>query len=223
MQWNFGQGTLPPLLKKMESKNAALFNECFGGDNAKLNSFSDMLDTTTAEQLEWAAGIQANNKVNSEWKTIFDKIGDKKEFQSIQDSEAIAMNHPLAIEKIKWLRSKYPEHFERVTLRSYVALFDLSNQHGRLKDSVMNKLVEYWKSNPPKSQFEVVEKTCIFRGLAGKSEFRADSISRRLGILKGKTVKADATVDNLIVGSSERTNSKYTLLTPNKLIKGLEL
>ena len=68
----------------------------------------------------------------------------------IQENEAIAFGHLMVIKVIKWVRSKYPEHFERITLRSYVALFDLSIQHGGLKEYVMNKLEKKWKSNPPK-------------------------------------------------------------------------
>lgn len=222
MQWNIGQGTLAPLWLKMKAKNEAELIKCFGEDEEKYKEFTKAISEDVAAQLLWARSIQNNTHVlNSAWKNIFIAIGNVVMFQEVQKDEAITLNHSLTMDKIKWLRTIFSEETAKIALRTYVELFDLSNQHKRLTEAVQTKLTNKWDANKPKTQFQIIKDMAIERALIGKKEFRADSISRRLGILNAKAQKVDSSLDAQITTVAERQNNFFNLLTTNKTISNL--
>jgi hypothetical protein len=221
MQWNFGQSTLAPLLIQMKSKDEDTFKQCFNNDLTIYSQFCNVITQSTDKQLEWARSVQTKNHIEASWKAVFDAIANVQAFQDIQTNEAISTNHKLALDKIEWLRQQFPVEMSKITLRTYVALFDLSNQHRRLKTEVQNKLLEDWQKTKPTKQFEIIKQVAIERGIAARSAYRADSISRRLGILYAKPMNADSNINSQITTSSTRENDNFTLIEDNKVISGL--
>ena len=146
IQWNFGQNTLGPLLKKMLDAYPTAFRGCFG-DDADYDTLKKALtDGNQAGQFKWARDLLKNNR--SAWKSAFRKIGSIGAFDQIQREQAIAKYHPSAERAIKSLRAISPTLFAKVELRSYAAIFDLCVQQGSI-DKAMPEIKQRVKGEQP--------------------------------------------------------------------------
>jgi LysM repeat protein len=204
IQWNFGSGTLGPLLKKMLDKDPTAFAGCFGedADFKTLKSALTLADKTA--QAKWARALLKSKR--SAWESAFKNIGSNETFKKIQRDEAVAEYHPLAVAAIKEVRDISPALFKQVELRSYVALFDLCVQQGGIAKfaKAIKTTVEAEK---PQSQLELMKIVVTVRGRGAKAEWASDCISRRMGILQGSSYKS---TENAV--TKERKNTQLTLL-----------
>lgn len=182
IQWNFGQDTLGPLLKRMLAQDGAAFAACFGpGTNyATLKTALERDDQ--AGQLAWARALQRSDK--AAWRTAFQLVGAVDAFNAIQRAEAAAEFHPLVLAAVDDLRLIAPPLFGALEFRSYAALFDLCVQQrsiaraiGAIKARVQNE--------HPASQLDVLKIAVVERGRLANGPWRSDCISRRMGILTG--------------------------------------
>ncbi|SSZ30908.1 Uncharacterised protein [Aggregatibacter aphrophilus] len=202
VQFNFGQNTLGPLLIDMRNKNTTLFNGCFS-NNEDLSSLNKALDKGTNEQMKWAIDMQ--NKYNSRWKDIFNKLAEIREFQEIQIEHADKYIKT-AIHIIRWMRGIHPSVMEKVEFKTFAALVDLSIQQGgidKVKDIIKAKSL----SSPPNTQYAFAKLVVEERGSTASARWRADCISRRLGILNKK-----ATSYSHSGYVAKRDNSKFSLI-----------
>ena len=202
VQFNFGQNTLGPLLIDMRNKNTTLFNGCFS-NNEDLSSLNKALDKGTNEQMKWAIDMQ--NKYNSRWKDIFNKLAEIREFQEIQIEHADKYIKT-AINIIRWMRGINPSVMEKVEFKTFAAMVDLSIQQGgidKVKDIIKAKSL----SSPPNTQYEFAKLVVEERGSTASARWRADCISRRLGILNKK-----ATSYSHSGYVAKRDNSKFSLI-----------
>ena len=73
IQWNFGSGTLGPLLKQMLQADDAAFAGCFGS-NTNYDSLKNAIASgSVTNQMSWAlALLQANRPA---WKAAFTALG----------------------------------------------------------------------------------------------------------------------------------------------------
>ncbi|MBU5611684.1 hypothetical protein [Geomonas azotofigens] len=187
LQWNFGQNTLGPLLKKMLKADPLLFETCFpkGTNYEKLKA--SLMAGDASEQRKWARELLRTNR--SGWQTSFKNIARVAQFNEIQKQEAIANYHHLVMKAITCLRTIRPSDFQRIEINTYVALFDLCvQQHGieQSKARIVNEI----GVRKPASQQEIMRIVITERGLLAKQEYRADCISRRMGILTGEEFTA---------------------------------
>ena len=202
VQFNFGQNTLGPLLIDMRNKNTTLFNGCFS-NNEDLSSLNKALDKGTNEQMKWAIDMQ--NKYNSRWKDIFNKLAEIREFQEIQIEHADKYIKT-AINIIRWMRGINPSVMEKVEFKTFAAMVDLSIQQGgidKVKDIIKAKSL----SSPPNTQYEFAKLVVEERGSTASARWRADCISRRLGILNKKTTSYSHSGY-----VAKRDNSKFSLI-----------
>jgi hypothetical protein len=128
VQWNFGQNTLGPLLKKMVLKNLQSFDACFNSplqrDSLKtaLNDPVNHHTNNVPSQMSWAIDMQ-NVAHRVEWKSIFNKMGEVPDFQEIQ-FESTFNYRDIVLSDIKWMQSKLPTLVVQIPLYMYCALFD---------------------------------------------------------------------------------------------------
>jgi hypothetical protein len=202
IQFNFGQDTLGPLLLKMRKANKEKFDSCFS-ENSDLNSLGSVLDDTIAKQINWAVDMQTLH--NSRWKQIFNNLASVDEFQKIQ-LESVEKYDNSAISIINWMRNQRPHLMEYIELSTFVALHDLSVQQGSI-DNAKEIILEQLSNNEPKDQREFVELVVKERGATASSRWRADCISRRLGILNRKKTKVSHSGQ-----TSERENTNFSLI-----------
>lgn len=86
IQFNFGQGTLQPLLKEYITDNEAEFKSIFGTSKAATLK-KVVFDYSKSQQISWGNSITKSTKtgeVLSEWKEPFKKMGAKLSNQNLQ-------------------------------------------------------------------------------------------------------------------------------------------
>jgi hypothetical protein len=208
IQWNFGSGTLGPLLKKMMDKDAAAFKACFN-ENADYETIGKAIaGGNTADELSWARKLTRvkHSKEWEAWHSAFTKIGSNDAFNKIQFDQAIAQYHPLAVAVIAEIRKISPSLFADVEVRSYCAIYDLCvQQHGIAK--VIHAIAKRVQHEKPANQLELMKIVVVERGLKAKSKWVSDCISRRMGILLGAPYKS--TEHNV---TQQRNNPQFSLL-----------
>ena len=182
IQWNFGQNTLGPLLKKMLATDAAAFATCFGPTTnfAILKSALDRSDNPA--QLAWTRELQSRDK--PAWRVAFQAVGAIDQFNAIQLAAAEAQYHPSTMQAVRQLRLIAPALMAAVEFRSWAALFDLCVQQGSITQALDSIRLRV-KSENPANQSALLKIAVVERARLGKPEFQSDSISRRMGILTG--------------------------------------
>lgn len=180
-QWNFGQGTLAPLLKTMQQANLSEFNSCFS-NKEDLDSLNKALNGSIEEQKEWAINMQ--QKYNTRWKSIFNNLANVKEFQQVQiDYSEKRIEYAKKI--ISWMRKQKPELMKKIELVTFVALVDLAVQQNSI-DIAISQITNKLKNENPASQQEFLKIVVYERGATANEIWRADAISRRMGIINKK-------------------------------------
>lgn len=215
IQWNFGAGTLGPLLLKMMNADPAAFAACFG-PNTNFDALkSAITSASVSQQLSWARGLIAANR--PAWKAAFVAIGSNATFNQIQRQQAITHYHARAMTVITNLRRISANLMVNVEVRSYVAIFDLCVQQNGI-DNVLDAIKTKVAATPPATQLELVTIAVQQRALAAKAKYVADCLSRRMGILTGANYTATA---NGV--TSTRQNPKLGLVAAvgTKFVEGL--
>lgn len=203
IQWNFGQNTLGPLLKKMLARDAAVFAGCFGPSTnyAVLKTALDRNDQD--DQFTWTLELQARDK--AAWRAAFEAVGAVDEFNAIQREQAAAEYHPLVMQAVDQLRHIAPTLIGALEFRSYAALFDLCvQQHAITKalDAIRLRV----KNQKPASQCDLLKIAVVERGRVANAQWQSDCISRRMGILAGAPYES---TENGI--TKKRTNPQLAL------------
>ncbi|HEU4374040.1 MAG TPA: hypothetical protein VFS02_11145 [Telluria sp.] len=203
IQWNFGQNTLGPLLKKMLARDAARFAACFGPstDYAVLKAALDGDDE--AGQKTWTLDLLQRDK--PAWRAAFQAVGAVDEFNAIQREQAAAEYHPLVMRAVDQLRHVAPALMRALEFRSYAALFDLCvQQHSITK--ALDEIQLRAKSEKPASQLDLLKIAVVERAKVAGSDWQSDCISRRMGILTG--VPYESTEHGV---TKKRTNPQLAL------------
>jgi len=216
IQWNFGQNTLGPLLKKMLDANATAFKACFG-EGTDYDTLEKALKAGNKNnEMKWARDVQ--NKNHDAWESAFKNVGSNDTFNKIQRDQAVGQYHPLAGAVIKELRKISASLFANIELRSYAAIFDLCvQQHGI--SNCLSEIKKRIKDEKPASQLEAMKIVVGERARKANSQWRADCLSRRMGILTGAAYEA---TENEI--TAKRKNPQLSLVagaTGAKIVSGL--
>jgi hypothetical protein len=210
IQWNFGQGTLGPLLKLMLDADPAAFAACFGSTANFATLKAALVANRTADQLAWARALQKSNK--PAWSAAFKAIGANDAFNRIQRQQAAGHYHPLVLTALAGLRTLASALLQTVELRTYAALFDLCVQQNGLTKAA-EAIRQRVAAEKPASQLDLLKIAVVERGKVASPEWAADCISRRMGILTG--VPFQATASGL---TKKRDNSQFALIATSGLL-----
>ena len=205
IQWNFGQGTLGPVLLKMLNKNNIRFAECFPGNTNYEKLKNSLLQGNKIIQLEWAREVIRGNR--NGWKQAFTALGDVLEFQIIQLDEA-ARFHSNVQKCLQEMRRMSPELMQRVCVLTYVALYDLCVQQGGLdKAETLSNITKRIIAERPDNQSKLLQICVQERAKTASSRWVADCMSRRMGIIQATPYSATLSGQTAI-----RSNSNFHLL-----------
>lgn len=180
IQANFKSGSLPLLFKKMLAGNGPALEACFEAD---FGFWVSMLHRPLEEQMAWADEISEGSdkrEICSPWRGYFEAVGRYPDFRMIMAEQAKTVYGKalgVAIERLQKNTSITIDH-----LRCFCALFDLCVQQGDLKKALdpIRKRVEIER---PSNQFDLVRIAVEERAHKASPRWRADCLSRRLGIL----------------------------------------
>ena len=180
LQWNLGQGTLQPLLQKINTTDPDIVESIFGQNYAEFNA---VLVAPKSEQLEWARSIQNLKHVVIEpWKGHFKTLGRQQLFQDIQ----VQFAKRLFTDAITLCSD-----FGLVSSRAAALMFDIKVQNGSISDLVKAQIEgDFARMDPELSSDEVeVERLRIVanrRAAAAKAEWVEDVRARKLTIANGQ-------------------------------------
>jgi hypothetical protein len=180
LQWNFGQGSLQPLLNDMiqnyKSVIEAIFHENF-------NILINALNSDKDELMTFARSIQHPTKhfIYEPWQGMFKALGRTNDFQNIQ------VNHSQTLfAKAKDLCNQYG----LLSDRAKALMFDIKVQNGSIKDWVKSQILSDFERLPSTLQLNnlEVEKMKIIanrRAEAAKPKWVEDVRARKLCIANG--------------------------------------
>lgn len=187
LQWNFGQGSLQPLLQKMVANHQSVIAGIFGADFAELRRMLAM--TSKADQVAWAAGIQtAKFSVNQPWRGYFVALGQTDEYQAIQADAAAAVY-------AKGLG--YCRQFGLKSERAAALMFDIVTQNGSINATVAG-LIDADFAKLPAGQTDETPKLAIVanrRAEASNPKWVENVRARKLVIANGRGTANGMTYD----------------------------
>lgn len=179
-QWNIGQGSLQPLLKKMDEEHCEVAKGIFHDDYPV---FATWLGEERETQLEWIRGLQdPRHNLAEPWRGYFKALGRTEEFQQIQADAADRL-----FKKGLTLRKKY----SLMSDRAAALMFDILVQNGSIGSITEAQiLADCARLNVslPAEQLEVERMKIIAnrRAEAAKAEWVEDVRRRKLTIATGE-------------------------------------
>jgi hypothetical protein len=213
-QWNFKSGTLVPLFRKFQLADEARLRTCFP-DPVDYEEWQRVLGRPVAEQIQWADSIstgRGKQEVAEPWRGCLQAVGRVPAFRAAMVEEALRAYGARLLDCVRYLQGLVPE-IQIDHLRCFCSLYDLVIQQGSL-DKAHREIEARVRQARPGNQFELVRIAVEERGRAAAPQWRADCVSRRLGILNG----VPETVDG-----HQRANLSFFLLRDVRIRGAREL
>src|SRR4051812_24335727 len=207
-QVNFKSGTLVPLFRTFASADEDALRRCFS-DPDDDSDWRRVMDSPVQEQVTWATSIttgRGGHEVIDPWKGYFQAVGRVPQFREIMVESVLRDYGGKAAEAIQTLQSLRPD----ITvdhLRCICSLYDLVVQQGGLQKA-LPEIAQRVKNENPANQFELVRIAVEERGRKALEQWRADAVSRRVGILNGVPFAVD---------DRQRANIQFYLLRDVKV------
>jgi hypothetical protein len=183
LQWNFGQGTLQPLLLKMFHRHRDIAKSIFGSD---LPLLERAIGYGKTDSLAFAASLQdpRNKTVIAPWDKRFRSLGLTRQFQEIE-IEGAASYYERAVRLCR--------DFELRTERGRALMFDICVQNGYIPNKVKTLILEDFNNlepalSPEDTEVERMRIVANRRAEASNPRFVEDVRRRKLCIAEGKGV-----------------------------------
>lgn len=179
-QWNIGQGSLQPLLKKMDEAHREVLKGIFHDDYPV---FAAWLQEEREAQLEWVRGVQdPRHNLVEPWRGYFKALGRTEEFQQMQTDAADRL-----FKKGLALRKKYALTSDRAA----ALMFDILVQNGSIGSITEAQILADFArldASLPEAPLEVERMKIVAnrRAEAAKAEWVEDVRRRKLTIANGE-------------------------------------
>ena len=182
IQWNFGQNTLGPILLQMYDHDSVAFENSFPPGTSYQDLETNLVNGDQQAQLTWVRNILRTNRAG--WLEAFHNLGDVEAFQAIQLQGALEY-HDNVMECIRIMRRIAPDLMREILVTTYVALYDLCVQQGSIdRGQTVNNITSRHASESPRDQVEFLTVVVQERARTANSRWRADAMSRRMGIIQ---------------------------------------
>jgi hypothetical protein len=176
-QWNLGQGSLQPLLVRLDRAHPTVINTIFGPQAAELRA---VLSSPPEKQLAWARSIQNPRFVIAEpWRGMFKTLGRCDECQDIQVQTARGMYD----DALAWCRM-----FGVGTERAVALMFDIRVQNGSIREATRAQILHDFQALDPGRPDHEVERLRVIanrRAEAADPRWVEDVRTRKLTIANG--------------------------------------
>lgn len=181
LQWNFGQRSLQPLLKEMDSSHGDVLKGIFG---ESYNTLTEVLyKYSFRDQMAWVQSIQsARHDFYEPWKGLFKTLGRNEAFQDIQVKHS---------SEIFQRAMKLCREFGVWSERALALMFDVVVQNGSISSETRDKInLDLSRLAPNMTAEDLeVEKLRIVanrRAEVSRAQFREDVRQRKLCCANGK-------------------------------------
>lgn len=183
LQWNFGQGSLQPLLKEMVTQHAEVAKSVFG---EHLDALEEALKASDDELMNFARSVQhpVKHTVYEPWRGFAKTLGRTLEFQQIQVKHASGM-----FQRALAMCGEY----ELWSERAVALMFDIVTQNGSIKPVTKAQIRADIKTLPAtlsEQELEVrkLESVANRRAEAANARWVDDVRRRKLCIARGEGV-----------------------------------
>jgi len=188
-QVNFGSGTLTPLFERFVEVDEAALSACFGG-GADYAKWKQVLRSSKAERVEWADSVSTGpgkKKLVAPWNRYLRAVGRVPVFRQLMTDYAREKYGEKLATALNWLSNAGDLKIDR--LRCVCSVYDLCTQQGSLNKAhaQIRKRIE---AEAPTDQVDLVRIAVEERGKKANAPWRADCVSRRLGVLYGRAMAA---------------------------------
>lgn len=181
LQWNFGQGSLQPLLRRLLDEHPDVAERIFG---ARLDELRQAVLGGRDASMRFAAGIQApgGKKVAEPWRSLFHSLGLTTQFQDIErDGAAAYFDRAVRLGAVYGLWSE----------RGRALMFDICVQNGSIADATARLIQAGYAALPadlPQEEAEVERMRIVAnrRAEAANPRFVEDVRARKLCIAEGR-------------------------------------
>ena len=182
LQWNFGQGSLQPLLKEMNDRHGDVLRRIF---DKQYDALVEVLEEDTFDdQMKWARSIQhpTRNYLYEPWRGFFKTLGRTQEFQGIQEKHS---------QNLYQKASDLCKGFGLWSERAVALMFDIKVQNGSISGVVrlqINEDFDKLVSGPDQKHLEVEKMRIVAnrRAEASNPRWVEDVRSRKLCCAEGK-------------------------------------
>lgn len=204
-QFNFGTNTLVPLFRRFITADEAALNACFTKP-AHYSEWRETLERPRRQRVAWADAHSTANKrtLVQPWRGYLQSVGRVPAFRNIMTEHAITKYGGKLARALQWLHGEHGIEIDN--LLCICSLYDLCTQQGSL-NKAHSAIRERFRDDPPDNQFELVRVAVEERGLTANERWRADCVSRRLGILNRQPTAYAA-----FGHRSKRSNRNFSLL-----------
>ena len=216
IQLNLGTGTLQELFRRLRARDEDLLRRCFDNDH-HYEEFRQVLDGPRTRAVAWADERSIGNQkqgVAQPWRGYLQAVGSRPVFQAEMRLQAFDGYGRRVLSTLSFLRGLSAIRIAH--LRCLAALFDMCVQQGSLlrAETAIRRRVA---AEAPEDEFTLTRIVVEERARAANPQWRADALSRRLGILDREPVTV--VVDGI---RARRSNSRLYLLR-NGLVKRLDV
>jgi len=180
LQWNFGQGSLQPMLKRLCANHNELAKSVFCDYYDQLTT---VLSATKAEQMAFSRSIQDPNRktVSEPWRGMFKSLGRTEEFQRIEADAANTLYRAA-----RQLGADYGLWSER----GVALMFDIKTQNGSISTAVNAQILADYQNLSSGMSGEETEAAKLRiianrRAEAAKARWVEDVRARKLCIANG--------------------------------------
>lgn len=184
LQWNLGQSTLQPMLRKMFLDHATVMQACFGGLAISLQS---MLAMERPGQLAWARSVvnDLHHRVAPVWVAAFAKLGLTSAWQTIAVNAAYKY-----FDQAKFQAAQLKVKSDR----AHALLFDIAVQCGGVSSLAMHHVLDQVEAaaqasatsgSPGWGEIEILRAVANAVADGVKPQWRRDVLDRKLTVANG--------------------------------------
>lgn len=173
LQWCIGQGTLQPMLNRMDREYNAEMKSIFGSN---YDSIHNMILDTTENQLAWAKSINnSTNTIAEPWYSQFVSLCNNQDFINIElDSEAYKIGQAMII----------CDKYNLRTVRGFALAFDIAVQNGSISSDAAKIIDAALVQSPNMAEKDLLK--VIANAIADTSTNNAEDIRvRKMAIVNG--------------------------------------
>lgn len=188
-QVNFGTGTLTPLFNRFIQADVATLKACFGG-GTDYDKWRRVLRSTRKDRVAWADSVSTGpnkKKIAAPWNGYLRAVGRVPAFRQLMTDFAREKYGAKLARALRWLQDAGDLQIDR--LRCVCSVYDLCTQQGSL-DKAHSRIKQRIAAEAPGDQVDLVQIAVEERGKKANPPWRADCVSRRVGILFGKPMPA---------------------------------
>lgn len=173
LQWCIGQGTLQPLLNRMDREYNDEMKSIFG---TNYDSIHNMIIDTTGNQLAWAKSINdSTNKIIQPWYSQFVSLCNNQNFINIElDAEAYKISQAMII----------CDKYNLKSVRGFALAFDIAVQNGSISSDAAKIIDTARAQKPDMTERDLLK--MIANAVADTSTSNSEDIrSRKIAIVNG--------------------------------------